>query len=83
MNTAIVNHRSLMSHNCFDYYKARQVDKPHAIEGWVYLENVFDFNSLKLVGLRKEKLSSDEEIIVKHIVGGQGNLWTDRFSKQA
>ena len=56
------------SHCYFDYYQADPAFEPLAIGGLVTLEKVYSFNPTPA------KLNAEES---KHILGAQGNLWTE------
>jgi hexosaminidase len=52
----------------FDYYQADPEFEPEAIGGMVTLKKVYSFNPIP------SELNAEES---KHILGGQGNLWTE------
>ena len=57
-----------VSHCYFDYYQADPEFQPEAIGGYTTLKKVYSFNPTP------EALNDEE---AKHILGGQGNLWTE------
>ena len=57
-----------VSHCYFDYYQADPKISPKAFDGYINLEKVYSFNPVP------KELNEDE---MKHIIGGQGNLWTE------
>ena len=56
------------SHCYFDYYQANPETSPAAFGGYTTLKKVYSFNPIP------NELSDPEK---KHILGGQGNLWTE------
>jgi hexosaminidase len=56
------------SHCYFDYYQADPETEPLAIGGYLPLSRVYEFNPIPL-DLTEEQ--------AKHIMGGQGNVWTE------
>jgi hexosaminidase len=56
------------SHSYFDYYQSESDDEPTAIGGFLPLEKVYNFNPIP------KELTAEE---AKHILGPQGNLWTE------
>ncbi len=56
------------SHCYFDYYQADRDFEPVAIGGFTTLKKVYSFEPIPA------ELSDDE---AKHILGGQGNVWTE------
>ncbi|KAA6393307.1 MAG: putative glycoside hydrolase family 20 [Streblomastix strix] len=70
---------SPQSHCYFDYYQSQRSDEPHAIYGFLPLELVYQFDPLQLAGLRKDGLNESEKQGMKHILGGQGNVWREYF----
>ena len=56
------------SHCYFDYYQADPENEPLAIGGYLPLSRVYEFNPIPL-DLTEEQ--------AKHIMGGQGNVWTE------
>ena len=56
------------SHCYFDYYQANPETSPAAFGGYTTLKKVYSFNPVP------NELSDPEK---KHILGGQGNLWTE------
>lgn len=56
------------SHAYFDYYQSENENEPLAIGGFLPLEKVYHFNPIP------EELTAAES---KHILGPQGNLWTE------
>lgn len=52
----------------FDFYQGLQELEPEAIGGYLPLSKVYEFNPIP------EELSPEK---AKHILGGQGNLWTE------
>jgi hexosaminidase len=56
------------SHSYFDYYQSENENEPIAIGGFLALEKVYNFNPIP------EELTAEE---AKHILGPQGNLWTE------
>ena len=59
------------SHTYFDYYQADPETEPLAIRGLTTLKKVYDFEPVPSV------LSLDE---AAHILGAQGNVWTEYMS---
>jgi len=57
------------SHCYFDYYQGPVDSEPIAFNGYIPLEKVYQFNPVP------EELSGE---MAKHILGGQGNLWTEQ-----
>ena len=57
-----------VSHCYFDYYQADPEFQPEAIGGYTTLKKVYSFNPTP------SELNEEE---AKHILGGQGNLWTE------
>ena len=57
-----------ISHCYFDYYQADPKISPKAFDGYTNLEKVYSFNPVPKELTEKES---------KHIIGGQGNLWTE------
>ncbi|MEO7175907.1 MAG: family 20 glycosylhydrolase, partial [Saprospiraceae bacterium] len=58
------------SHCYFDHYQATGSDEPLAIGGFLPLEKVYSYEPIP------ESLSAEE---AKHILGAQGNLWSEYF----
>ncbi len=58
------------SHCYFDYYQAKQ-GEPEAFNAYLPLKTVYGFEPTP------SELSPDE---AKHILGGQGNVWTEQMS---
>jgi hexosaminidase len=56
------------SHAYFDYYQSAHPDEPLAIGGFLPLKKVYSFNPIP------EELNPEE---ARHILGGQGNIWTE------
>ncbi len=56
------------SHCYFDYYQSRSDDEPLAIGGYIPLDKVYNYEPIP------EELTEAES---KHILGAQGNLWTE------
>ncbi len=56
------------SHCYFDYYQSEKENEPLAIGGFLPLEKVYEFNPIP------EGLDEKESA---HILGGQGNVWTE------
>ncbi len=56
------------SHCYFDYYQSVHPDEPLAIGGYLPLEKVYNYHPVP------EELSEEE---AKHILGAQGNVWTE------
>ena len=56
------------SHCYFDYYQADPENEPLAIGGYLPLRRVYEFNPIPL-DLTEEQ--------AKHVMGGQGNVWTE------
>ncbi|MBR8535175.1 family 20 glycosylhydrolase [Carboxylicivirga sediminis] len=56
------------SHCYFDYYQGPMDTEPVAFNGYIPLEKVYQFNPVPA------ELSAES---AKHILGGQGNLWTE------
>lgn len=52
----------------FDYYQSRDANEPLAIGGYLPLDRVYGFNPYPDVLTEEER---------KHILGAQGNLWTE------
>jgi len=61
------------SHCYFDYYQANPDFEPEAIGGFTTLKKVYSFEPIP------EELTADEG---KHILGAQGNVWTEYISTQ-
>lgn len=59
------------SHCYLDYYQSRHPDEPLAIGGYLPLEKVFSYHPVPA------ELNQEE---AKHILGVQGNLWTEYVS---
>ncbi len=57
------------SHAYFDYYQSRSKSEPLAIGGFLSLEKVYSYEPIP-----SDSLTKDQE---KHILGAQGNLWTE------
>ncbi|TVQ16621.1 MAG: beta-N-acetylhexosaminidase, partial [Bacteroidetes bacterium] len=57
-----------VSHCYFDYYQADPATEPLAIGGYLTLRQVYTFNPVP------PELNKEE---AKHILGGQGNVWTE------
>lgn len=71
IKAAKMGHNAVMATNqytYFDYYQGPKEDEPLAIGGDLPLEKVYKFNPVPA------ELSKDE---AKHILGGQGQLWTE------
>lgn len=65
------NHDVIMcpgTHCYFDHYQSSHVKEPLAIGGYTSLEKVYNFNPIPT------SLTPEEG---KHILGAQGNLWTE------
>lgn len=60
------------SHCYFDYYQSNHPDEPLAIGGYLPLEKVYNYHPVP------EELSEEE---AKHILGAQGNVWTEYIPK--
>ena len=59
---------SPLSHCYFDYYQSNNDEEPLAIGGFLPLKKVYEFNPIPIgVEVRKQK----------HILGAQGNIWTE------
>jgi hexosaminidase len=56
------------SHCYFDHYQSRHPGEPLAIGGYLPLEKVYSYHPIP------EELDEEE---AKHILGAQGNLWTE------
>ncbi len=56
------------SHMYFDYYQSKPNEEPKAIGGFLPLERVYSYEPIP------SALNSDES---KHVLGVQGNLWTE------
>lgn len=56
------------SHAYFDFYQSRKPGEPHAIGGYLPLETVYAYEPIPA------ELNEEE---AKHILGAQGNLWTE------
>ncbi|NQV38065.1 MAG: family 20 glycosylhydrolase [Candidatus Marinimicrobia bacterium] len=59
---------SPVSHCYFDYYQANPANEPLAIGGYTTLKKVYSYEPIP------DELNSSE---AKHILGAQGNLWTE------
>ncbi|MBC8756153.1 family 20 glycosylhydrolase [Kordia sp. YSTF-M3] len=59
------------SHAYFDYYQSDNDAEPLAIGGYLPLEKVYNFNPIP------KELNEEE---AKHVLGAQGNLWTEYIS---
>jgi hexosaminidase len=59
---------SPVSHCYFDYYQADPETQPLAIGGYITLNRVYEFNPIP------EELNERD---AKHILGAQGNVWTE------
>lgn len=57
------------SHCYFDHYQSTNDDEPLAIGGFLPLEKVYSYEPIP-----SDSLTKDQE---KHILGAQGNLWTE------
>lgn len=57
------------SHCYLDYYQGPMDSEPTAFNGYIPLRKVYDFNPVPA------ELSAEN---AKHILGGQGNLWTEQ-----
>ncbi len=57
------------SHCYLDYYQGPMDAEPTAFNGYIPLQKVYDFNPIPA------ELSAEN---AKHILGGQGNLWTEQ-----
>ncbi len=71
INAARMGHDVVMSPKTycyFDYYQRDPRDEPEAIGGFLPLEKVYEFEPTP------EDLTSEQ---AAHILGGQGNLWTE------
>ena len=71
IEAAKMNHDAVMtpgSHCYFDHYQANPKSEPLAIGGYTTLEKVYSYNPIPL------DLS---EIDSEHILGAQGNVWTE------
>jgi len=62
------------SHAYFDYYQATHQDEPTAIGGYLPLKKVFGFNPIP-VALQNTDAAT-------HVLGAQGNLWTEYMATQ-
>lgn len=62
------------SHCYFDYYQANPEFEPEAIGGFTTLKKVYSFEPIP------DDLSEEE---AKHILGAQGNIWTEYISTPA
>mgnify|MGYP000866160266 FL=1 len=74
IEAARMGHDAIMTpttHAYLDYYQGDPAGEPLAIGGYVPLERVYSFEPLP------EELNEDEQ---KHILGLQGNLWTEYIS---
>ena len=59
---------SPLSHCYFDYYQSNNDEEPLAIGGFLPVKKVYEFNPIPIgVEVRKQK----------HILGAQGNIWTE------
>lgn len=71
IKAAKMGHNVIMtpnSHLYFDYYQADPENEPLAIGGYIPLKKVYSYNPIP------DELSKEE---AKHILGAQGNLWTE------
>ncbi|AFL80586.1 N-acetyl-beta-hexosaminidase [Aequorivita sublithincola DSM 14238] len=71
IDAAKQNHDVIMtpvSHCYFDYYQSENLDEPTAIGGFLPLKKVYSFNPIPA------ELNQEQ---AKHILGAQGNLWTE------
>jgi hexosaminidase len=77
IEAANAGHDVVMSpttHCYFDYYQSQdQANEPPAIGGFLPLEKVYSFNPLP------EEIAPDQ---AHHILGGQGNVWTEYLPRQ-
>ncbi|MEA3479014.1 MAG: family 20 glycosylhydrolase [Bacteroidota bacterium] len=74
IKAAQLNHDVVMtptSHCYFDYYQADPAGEPQAIGGYTTLKKVYEFNPVPA------ELNEQE---AKHILGAQGNVWTEYIS---
>lgn len=74
IEAAKMKHDVIMTPNSYvylDYYQGEPTLEPLAIGGFLPLEKVYSFNPIS------SKLTKDE---AKHILGVQGNLWTEYIS---
>ena len=62
------------SHCYFDYYQGPIDTEPTAFNGFIPLEKVYQFNPIPA------ELIADK---AKHVLGGQGNLWTEHVPDKA
>jgi hexosaminidase len=71
INAARTGHDVVMSpvtHCYLDYYQSKSPGQPKAIGGFLPIETVYDFDPTP------DDLTPDD---AKHILGGQGNIWTE------
>ena len=71
IEAANANHNVIMtptSHCYFDYYQSNHKDEPLAIGGYLSVEKVYSYDPIP------SELPVDKH---KHILGAQGNLWTE------
>ncbi len=59
------------SHAYFDYYQSEGENEPLAIGGYLPLKKVYNFKPIP------KELNAEE---AKHVLGAQGNLWTEYIS---
>lgn len=74
IEAARMGHDAIMTpttHAYLDYYQGEPAGEPLAIGGYLPLERVYSFEPLP------DELNADEQ---KHILGLQGNLWTEYIS---
>lgn len=74
IEAARMGHDAIMTpttHAYLDYYQGEPAGEPLAIGGYLPLKRVYSFEPLP------DELSADEQ---KHILGLQGNLWTEYIS---
>jgi hexosaminidase len=62
------------SHCYFDYYQGPIDSEPIAFNGYIPLQKVYEFNPVP------QELSAEN---ARHILGGQGNLWTEQVPNKA
>ncbi|MDO9511594.1 MAG: family 20 glycosylhydrolase [Bacteroidales bacterium] len=62
------------SHCYFDYYQADPETEPEAIGGFLTLKKVYEFNPIP---------PSLDESNKKHILGAQGNIWTEYMATES
>lgn len=62
------------SHCYFDYYQADPETEPEAIGGFLTLKKVYEFNPIP---------PTLDESQAKHILGAQGNVWTEYMATES